>query len=66
MFPLTLDGNAQKWYQRLPRGSIKTFEQMCRKFAEQFREVVALEDDMMELSGVKQGENETLKEFLKR
>lgn len=42
VFPLTLDGNAQKWYRRLPRGSIKTFEQMCRKFAEQFREVVAL------------------------
>lgn len=42
VFPLALDGNAQKWYRRLPRGCIKTFEQMCRKFAEQFREVVAL------------------------
>lgn len=28
-----------------------SFEQMCREFAEQFREVVALEDDMMELLG---------------
>ena len=39
---------------------------MCRTFAEQFRQVVALEDDMMELSRVKQGENETLREFLNR
>lgn len=39
---------------------------MSREFVEQFRKVVAPEDDMMELLGIKQGENETLKEFLSR
>lgn len=39
---------------------------MCREFAEQFHEVVALEDNMMELLAVKQGENETLREFINR
>lgn len=39
---------------------------MCRKFTGQFHEVVALEDDMMKLLVVKQGENENLKEFINR
>lgn len=56
----------REWFRRLPQGSIKTFEQIYRKFAEQFRERVTSEDDMMELLGVKQGENETLREFLNR
>lgn len=43
-----------------------SFEQMCREFTEQFREVIALEDDMMELLGFRYKENETLKEFLNR
>lgn len=37
---------------------------MCREFTEQFREVVALKDDMMELLGIKQRETEPFKEFL--
>lgn len=39
---------------------------MCREFVAQFHEVVALEEDMMELLAVKQGENETFREFLNR
>ncbi|KAL9414449.1 hypothetical protein AB3S75_042839 [Citrus x aurantiifolia] len=39
---------------------------MCREFAEQFHEVVAPEDNMMELLVVKQGETETLREFINR
>ena len=33
---------------------------MCQRLAEQFRGAVALEDDMMELIGMKQEEHESL------
>ncbi|KAH9715068.1 hypothetical protein KPL71_020894 [Citrus sinensis] len=66
VFPLSLEGRAREWYRKLPRGSIKTFEQMCQEFAEQFSEAMAPEDDMMELKSMKQGEQETLREFIKR
>lgn len=52
----------REWYQRFPRGSVKTFDQLCTKFAEQFREVVTPEDDMMELIRIKQEKNEALKD----
>ncbi|XP_024039304.1 uncharacterized protein LOC112097943 [Citrus clementina] len=65
-FPLSLEGRAREWYRKLPRGSIKSFKQMCQEFAEQFRGAMAPEDDMMELTSMKQGEEETLREFIKR
>ena len=39
---------------------------MCQEFTEQFRGAMAPEDDMMELKSMKQGEQETLQEFIKR
>ena len=39
---------------------------MCQEFTEQFRGAMAPEDDMMELKNMKQGEQETLREFIKR
>ncbi|XP_052300414.1 uncharacterized protein LOC127903754 [Citrus sinensis] len=66
VFPLSLEGRAREWYRKLPRGSIKTFEQMCQEFAEQFSGAMSPEDDMMELKSMKQGEQETLREFIKR
>ena len=66
VFPLSLEGRAREWYQKLPRGSIKSFEQMCQEFTEQFRGAMASEDDMMELTSMKQREDETLREFIKR
>ena len=65
-FPLTLEGRAREWYRKLPRGSIKGYEQMCQELAEQFRGAVAPEDDMMELMGMKQEEHESLRDFVKR
>ncbi|XP_052299551.1 uncharacterized protein LOC127903038 [Citrus sinensis] len=65
-FPLTLEGRAREWYRKLPRGSIKGYEQMCQELVEQFRGAVAPEDDMMELIGMKQEEHESLRDFVKR
>ena len=39
---------------------------MCQEFAEQFCGAMAPEDDMMELTRMKQGKEETLREFIKR
>ena len=66
MFPLSLEGQAREWYRKLLRGSVKSFEQMCQEFTEQFRGAMAPEDDMVELTSMKQGEEETLREFIKR
>ncbi|XP_024033582.1 uncharacterized protein LOC112095705 [Citrus clementina] len=66
VFPLTLEGRAREWYRKLLRGSIRGYEQMCQKLAEQFRGAVAPEDDMMELMGMKQEEQEPLRDFVKR
>ena len=66
VLPLSLGGRAREWYRKLPRGSVKSFEQMCQEFAEQFRGAMTPEDDMMELKSMKQGEEETLREFIKR
>ena len=52
-FPLTLEGRAREWYCKLPRRSIRGNEQMCQELAEQFRGAVAIENDMMELMGMK-------------
>ena len=66
VFPLSLEGRAREWYRKLPRWSIKSFKQMCQEFTEQFRGVMAPEDDMMELTSMKHGEEETLREFIRR
>ena len=39
---------------------------MCQEFTEQLRGAMTPEDDMMELTSMKQGEDETLREFIKR
>lgn len=66
MFPLTLEGRAQEWYRKLPQRSIRGYEQMCQELAEQFRGAIALEDDMIELTGMKQEEHESLLDFMRR
>ena len=39
---------------------------MCQEFTEQFCGTKEPEDDMMTLTSMKQGEEETLREFIKR
>ncbi|KAH9768963.1 putative receptor-like protein kinase [Citrus sinensis] len=53
VFLLSLEGRAHEWYRKLSLRSIKSFEQMCQEFAEQFRGAMALKDDMMELTSMK-------------
>ena len=37
VFPLTLEGRASEWYRKLPRGSIRGYEQIYQELAELFR-----------------------------
>ena len=66
VFPLSLEGRAREWYRKLSWESIRTFEQMCQKFTEYFQGAMAPEDDIMELATMKQRDDETLREFIKR
>ena len=48
-----LEGQTWEWYRKLPRESIRGYEQMCQELTEQFFGTVAPEDDMMKLIGMK-------------
>ena len=37
VFPLTLEGQAREWYQRLKKGSLGNFKELCELFAVRFR-----------------------------
>ena len=37
VFSSTLKEEARKWYWSLPRGSIKSFEQLCDKFLDEYK-----------------------------
>ncbi|KAK4841287.1 hypothetical protein QYF36_002224 [Acer negundo] len=65
-FPLTLGGTSLKWFNKLKQSSIQNFPQMCREFITRFRETRPLERKPNVLRDIKQGESETLKEYVER
>ncbi|TXG71857.1 hypothetical protein EZV62_000436 [Acer yangbiense] len=65
-FPLTLGGTSLKWFNKLKPSSIQNFSQMCREFITRFRGARPLERKPNVLRDIKQGESETLKEYVER
>lgn len=65
-FPISLEGMATTWLTRLPPRSISLFDQLARKFIEQFRMHTARSKDVMSLSNLFQGPGDSLKDFLQR
>ncbi|KAK0604094.1 hypothetical protein LWI29_011895 [Acer saccharum] len=65
-FPLTLGGTSLKWFNKLKPSSIQNFPQMCREFITRFRGARPLERKPNVLRDIKQGESETLKEYVER
>lgn len=63
-FPTFLEGVASMWFTRLPSRSISTFYELVRKFLEQFGLHMAQPKDVMSLSDLFQGSNESLKSFM--
>ena len=54
------------WFTRLPPRSISSFDQLAKKFVEQFRMHVARPKDVNTLSSVAQAPGETLRRYLER
>ncbi|KAI9177254.1 hypothetical protein LWI28_012929 [Acer negundo] len=65
-FPLTLKGISLKWFKKLKPSSIQNYSQMCREFIIRFKGARPLEIKPNVLRDVKQGESETLKEYVER
>ena len=65
-FPITLSGIATMWFTRLPPRSVSNFEELAKKFIEQFRIHTTRPKDVMSLSSVIQNPGESLKEYLQR
>ena len=65
-FPLTLCGAARQWFRLLKSGSISSFVQLSRAFVTHFRAARSVKRPKSYLFTVKQGNDETLKDYIAR
>ncbi|KAL0921428.1 hypothetical protein M5K25_008497 [Dendrobium thyrsiflorum] len=66
VFPATLKGQARTWFYSLPAGTILTFVKLTKVFVEQFVANWRIIKDFSHLSGIRQNEGESLKEYFQR
>ncbi|XP_050222521.1 uncharacterized protein LOC126672612 [Mercurialis annua] len=66
VFPATLQGLAQKWYSHLKAGSIGSFPDLATGFKARFRTNIPMQKSSSDLRKCKQGDQETLKNFVER
>ncbi|KAL2249921.1 UNVERIFIED_CONTAM: Retrovirus-related Pol polyprotein from transposon opus [Sesamum indicum] len=66
LFVTTLTGKAQEWFTNLPPGSIESYEQLVQKFAFHFASKRKQKRSATHLFTIRQGENESLKNFMGR
>jgi hypothetical protein len=64
LFPWTLIKKANKWFNRLPPRSIYSFRQLRDLFVTQFSFRVPRKRSQEDLGNIKQGINESLKDYL--
>ncbi|XP_050229128.1 uncharacterized protein LOC126678270 [Mercurialis annua] len=64
VFPVTLQGLAQKWYSHLKAGSIGSFSDLATGFKARFRTNIPMQISSSDLRKCKQGDQETLKNFV--
>ncbi|XP_016206082.1 uncharacterized protein LOC107646412 [Arachis ipaensis] len=65
-FPNYLDGPALDWLCALPAGSISQFQQLAKLFEEHFAGSAIYLHDSDYLNTIKQGQNESLKDYMTR
>ncbi|XP_015950081.1 uncharacterized protein LOC107474954 [Arachis duranensis] len=65
-FPNYLDGPSLDWFCALPAGSISRFHQLAKLFEEHFAGSAIYLHDSDYLNTIKQGPNESLKEYMTR
>ncbi|XP_028547719.1 uncharacterized protein LOC114578584 [Dendrobium catenatum] len=66
VFPATLKGQARTWFYSLPPGTIPSFVKLAKVFVEQFVANRRIAKDSSHLSGIRQNEGESLKEYFQR
>ncbi|KAK8942426.1 hypothetical protein KSP39_PZI008890 [Platanthera zijinensis] len=66
VFPTTLKGQARTWFHSLRPGIVTSFAELTRQFSDQFIANRRIVRDTSHLSGIRQSEGETLKEFFQR
>ncbi|XP_025611567.1 uncharacterized protein [Arachis hypogaea] len=65
-FPTFLDGAALLWFSNLPAGSISSFEEFAKLFINHFAASKSYVRDSDYLSTTKQGQHESLKDYMTR
>ena len=66
VFPLSLTDLAKSWFLSLPSGSIRSWEQMQRKFLDKYYPPAKAAQLRRELQTIRQGPNEAIYEYLER
>ncbi|XP_056691831.1 uncharacterized protein [Spinacia oleracea] len=66
VFPSTLEGIAQSWFGKIPKGTITSFRQLAILFRTQYVANIARERMTGELMSVIQGPHESLREYISR
>ncbi|XP_020216869.1 uncharacterized protein LOC109800500 [Cajanus cajan] len=66
VFPTSLKGPTLTWYTQLPTGSIDNFETLMRRFTAQYTTSRPHHITSAALANLKQGENESLRNFMER
>ncbi|GKC06484.1 reverse transcriptase domain-containing protein [Tanacetum coccineum] len=66
MFNSTLTGNARVWFDKLPKESIDSYEDLRAAFRENYRQQTKHIKDPMEIHHIKQKDGESTEDFMKR
>ncbi|GJR74527.1 reverse transcriptase domain-containing protein [Tanacetum coccineum] len=66
MFQQTLDGKARAWFDKLPSGSIDSWDDLEEKFLNRFGMLKACDKDPTEITKIVRRANETLPNFRER
>ncbi|GJZ82569.1 reverse transcriptase domain-containing protein [Tanacetum coccineum] len=66
MFNSTLTGNARVWFDKLPKESIDSYEDLRASFKENYRQQTKHIKDPVEIHHIKQREGESTEDFMER
>ncbi|GKD35411.1 reverse transcriptase domain-containing protein [Tanacetum coccineum] len=66
MFNLTLTGNARVWFDKLPKESIDSYEDLRATFRENYRQQTKHIKDPVEIHHIKQRDGESTEDFMER
>ncbi|XP_076938280.1 uncharacterized protein LOC143606382 [Bidens hawaiensis] len=66
MFALTLIGAAREWFEKLPDGQISSWDDLVKKFSQQFSQQKKHRHDQSEILDVIRRDNESIEDFITR